>query len=68
MNLLSEDLEDLELGDTYYDFSVHGDTINIDIDDNKEECDTKMVDLISTVATNIAQNHLDRVMLGLDDD
>ena len=62
-NPLSKDLNDFNGRDEDYDFSVYGEVTN-----TEDSTSAGMTDNIPQAATNVAQNHLDRVVQGLDSD
>ena len=62
-NPLSKDLDDLDGGDADYNFSVYSKITNAE-----DSASAAMTENIPYAATNVAQNHLDRVVQGLDND
>ena len=62
-NILSKDLDELDNAYVDYDFSVYGYVVGDDI-----ILPVGMTDTIPTAAVDLTQNHLDRVVMGLDGD
>ena len=71
INPLGEDLAAIDGADADYDFSVYGEGIEIGregVHDANDEKNRPRLDVMPQAAAVLAQTHLDRVVLGLDDD